>query len=293
VARYNTDGSLDTTFSGDGKAVIGFGTGNNATFGGIVIQPDGKIVIAGFMTTAAGDFDFAVYRLNPKGSLDTTFSGDGRVSFGFGALRHDVAMSVKLQGSKLVVAGYTCASMYAPCDFAVARLTSAGALDTSFSTDGRQTTDFGADEHAYSLALQPDGKLVVIGETRTSTGAEFALARYNGNGSLDTTFSGDGKAVVAFGTDATGYDVLVQPNGRIVAAGRTTSSSKHDFGLARLNPSGSLDTTFSTDGKVTIPFSTHNAQADALVRQPDGKYVLGGSTYDGKQYDFALARVLP
>jgi uncharacterized delta-60 repeat protein len=292
VARYNPNGLLDTTFSGDGKALVAFGSGDNGTSGGLAIQPNGKIVIGGYMVNASGNDDFAVYRLNPNGSPDTTFSGDGKVSFGFGVGRQDDVIDLALQGSNIVVVGSTANAAWTHGAFALARLTSAGVLDPTFSGDGKQTTDFGVEEGAESVALEPGGKILLAGTKYNGTTNYFALARYTSSGALDTTFSGDGRQVFGFGSYSWAEDVLVQSNGKIVVAGNALNGTVQDFALARLNDDGSLDTTFSTDGKAAIDFPCHYAVLYALARQADGKYVLGGSSCPPAN-DFALARVLP
>lgn len=292
VVRYKSNGSLDTTFSGDGKALVAFGSGDNGTSGGLAIQPNGKIVIGGYMVNASGNDDFAVYRLNPNGSPDTTFSGDGKVSFGFGVGRQDDVIDLALQGSNIVVVGSTANAAWTHGAFALARLTSAGVLDPTFSGDGKQTTDFGVEEGAESVALEPGGKILLAGTKYNGTTNYFALARYTSSGALDTTFSGDGRQVFGFGSYSWAEDVLVQSNGKIVVAGNALNGTVQDFALARLNDDGSLDTTFSTDGKAAIDFPCHYAVLYALARQADGKYVLGGSSCPPAN-DFALARVLP
>lgn len=296
VARYKKDGTLDTTFSSDGKQVIPFGSGDNGSYGGLAIQSDGRIVIGGYMENAAGNYDFAVYRLNTNGTLDSSFSGDGRVNFAFGTNRQDFGENLRLQGNKIVIVGETCDENYAHCNFGVARLTSTGALDTTFSLDGKQTTDFGAEDYPYAVAIQGDGKIVVAGEKYGSASDVFAIARYNTAGNLDTTFSTDGKQTVIFGTWSWAQAVLTQSNGKIVVAGVADMGSSLDFGLVRLNPGGALDLTFGpdADGKTTVNFGTNNEdEAYAVLRQPDGKYVLGGYTLGGSARDFALARILP
>jgi uncharacterized delta-60 repeat protein len=292
MARYNSNGTLDPTFSGDGKQLVPFGGGSNGTWGGLAIQADGKIVIGGWMTNASGDQDFAVYRLNANGTMDATFSGDGKVNFGFGAGRQDTAYDLLLQSGEILIGGRTCDATYANCDFALARLTSTGALDATFSGDGKQTTNFGGSEWIDGLALQSDGKLVTAGVKESGASAYFALARYKTDGSLDPTFSGDGRQVVAFGGLARAYRVVVEPGGKLVVGGMGHRGATNDFALARLNSNGSLDTTFSGDGKVSVSFGDDD-RALGLVRQGDGKYALGGFTENGSTSDFALARILP
>jgi len=288
VVRYKPGGALDTTFSGDGKATIDFGSVDNGAIGGLAIQPDGKIVIAGYMWNGS-NYDMAVYRLNPNGSLDTTFSGDGKARVGFGIGRQDSATALVLHpNGKISVAGRSCDASGANCNFAVARFKSTGALDRTFSGDGKLTTNFGADDLCWGAALQADGKLVVVGERYVSgTSDKIALARYNANGTLDTTFSGDGKQVTAF-VWAGANDVLVDANGKIVIAGWANG----DFGVVRYNPNGSLDKTFSGDGKMAVNFGQYEV-AKAIALDGNGKYVVGGIEYFPSYEYFALARVLP
>jgi uncharacterized delta-60 repeat protein len=308
LARYNSDGSLDATFSGDGKQVTDIGGGDNGSFG-IAIQSNGKIVVAGY-TEIGGNYDFAVYRFNaicPDDSqcLDTTFSVDGVISFEFGPGRQDLAYAVAVQGGKITVIGYSGDAIGNNNNFAIARLNGNGTLDTTFSGDGLKMTDFGGDEIANSLALQPDGKIVVVGQKINFTSGlyAFAIARYNPDGSLDNTFgqllltgNRTGKRVFSIiaAVRSIAYDVVVQPDGKIVVAGDTDDGSgPTDFALARLKPNGSFDLTFGGGGRVVVDFGGSDS-AFALARQPsDGKYVLGGLTTINGDLDFALVRVLP
>jgi uncharacterized delta-60 repeat protein len=292
VARYKPNGSLDTTFNGTGAKVIEFGGDDNGTYGGLAIQSDGRIVIGGYMTNGSAELDFAAYRLNPNGSLDTSFGGDGMASVDFGAGRNDTALALALDGGKIVLAGETCDLSFLNCKFALARLTSGGAPDSTFSGDGKLITDLGGNDLAFGVAVQSDGKIVAAGTKEGSTNY-FAVTRYKTNGSLDTTFNGTGKQVVSFGAVAIGEAVLIQPGGKIVVAGLASHGASHDFALARLNPNGTLDSSFSGDGKTTIDFGGKDDYAFALARQSNGRYVLGGYTFNGTPRDFALARVLP
>jgi uncharacterized delta-60 repeat protein len=289
LVRYNANGALDNTFSGDGKVWTDFGGGDNGAIGGLVVQSNGKIVIAGYMYNGS-DYDFAVYRYNANGTLDTTFSSDGLVNIAFGSGRNDYSYELILQsGGKIVMAGTTCDASDANCDFAIARLTSAGALDTTFSGDGKQTTNFGASDTASSIAMQSDGKIVLAGNKDTATKDYFALARYTTTGKLDTTFNGTGKVTTSFaGGDARARDLVIQSNGKIVACG----NGSDNFALARYNSNGALDTTFSTDGKVSVDFGQAD-RCNAMALQTNGRYVLAGYTDDGTTRHFALARVLP
>lgn len=288
LARYKVNGALDTTFSGDGKVTTDFDGRNNGLWHGLAIQPDGKIVIGGWMWNGA-DFDFTAYRYNPNGTLDTTFSGDGKVNIGFAGGPHDIANGFALQpDGKILVSGPSCdTERWENCDFAIMRLKANGSLDTTFSGDGRQTINFGSNDGAHGIIVQPNGKIVLFGEKISSTGSACALARINSNGSLDKTFSGDGKVVMSFGSgiDTKCRDARVQTNGKIVVVG----DAGGDFALARFNANGTLDTTFSTDGKMTIDFGGDDDYGQNLVLQSNGRYVLAGYSLG----NFALARVLP
>ena len=310
LARYNPGGALDTTFSGDGKLTTDFGGGDNGSFGGLAIQSNGKIVVAGYMFNGA-DYDFAVYRYLSTGSLDTTFSGDGKVRIDFfgtslgpgrgGGLGGDSTGDLVIQSDgKIVVAGNTCAaSSQTNCNFAVARLTASGVLDTTFSADGKNITNPGGNDLLGALALQPDGKIVIVGEKRNDPSAlsiRSVIERFNTNGSLDATFNGTGNKEFSVipGASSGAVDVIVQSNGKIVVLCFTHSGSSRDFALVRLNPGGAFDSTFSGDGKSTVDFGSDDLATALAVQPSDGKYVLGGVTpFDAAQADFALARVLP
>ena len=177
-------------------------------------------------------------------------------------------------------------------EFALARYHPDGNLDTSFDGDGLVQTGFGAFASANALVLQPDGKLVAAGESRASDGSsgEFALARYHPDGSLDTSFEGDGLAQTRFGAFAAANALVLQPDGKLVAAGVTRASdfSSVDFALARYHPDGSLDASFDGDGLVLTDIATRES-ASALVLQTDGKLVALGTSVR----NFALLRYRP
>ncbi|MBA3351880.1 MAG: hypothetical protein H0U23_05550, partial [Blastocatellia bacterium] len=171
-----------------------------------------------------------------------------------------------------------------------------GALDPTFDGDGKVMTDFGSgDDSARSVALQPDGKIVAGGNSSLGNSPYFALARYNPNGSLDTTFGSGGKVTTDFGPgDDILWDIVIQPDGKIVAVGSHALSVSPDFALARYNPDGSLDTTFGVGGKVTTDFNSAPNTATAVALQPDGKILVGGWVFfPGATQDFGLARYNP
>jgi uncharacterized delta-60 repeat protein len=288
LARFNPDGSLDSAFSGDGKLLTQV-AGSEDVANAMALQPDGKLVVAGF--SDRGAWDFALARFNPDGSLDNTFSGDGIVITQFGSDDSTIeALALQADG-KIIAAGYVEGFT---TDFALARYNPDGTLDTSFDGDGWLTTDFAfGDDTARAVRLQADGKIVVAGHAYNSSN-DFALARYNANGSLDTAFDGDGKLTTDFGggTDLA-FALALQADGKIVAAGEATVTSNIDFALARYNANGSLDTTFSSDGKLATDFSADYDHGSAVAIQADGKIIVAGYAYGAAMFDFALARYNP
>ncbi len=286
LARYLPDGSLDPTFGGDGTVKTWLGP--HAYGNDVAIQSDGKIVVAG---SARGGF--ALVRYNADGTLDPTFGGGGKVTTSFQASAPAFGVAVRSDGG-IVAAG----TMYTDADgdgvFAAARYLADGSLDPSFSADGMVTTAFGAGlTSGADVALQADGKIVVGGGTgKVPRGADvnFALARYNPDGSMDPTFGVNGKVRTFFSLEDDHANALaIQPNGRIVAAGW---SEGHGFALARYTVGGALDPTFGGDGKVTTSsFGSGWQAAMAVALQSDGKILAAGRGPTGGG-DFALARYL-
>jgi uncharacterized delta-60 repeat protein len=229
LARYNSDGTLDATFGGDGTVMTAFGAEASGA-GAVAMEADGKIVAVGLAQPDHGnrrDAQFALARYNGDGTLDTSFGGDGEVETDFTS-GFDFATGVAIQADGRVVVGGQAGSG----KFALARYTSDGTLDATFGVNGKVRTDFTPKgDYASGLAIQTDGKIVVAG---TGFG-QFALARYNSDGSLDASFGSDGKVMTDFtprGDGAT--DVAIQADGRILVAGMANSGrSKMKVALAR------------------------------------------------------------
>jgi uncharacterized delta-60 repeat protein len=290
LARYNPNGSLDTSFDGTGKVTTAIGLNNDGA-SALALQPDGKLVAAGASNNGS-DYDFALARYNPDGSLDKSFKGTGKVTTAIGP-GNDQAFALVLQpDGKIVVAGRSYNGSQNV--FALARYKPDGELDTSFNGTGKVTTAIGSlEDEAYALALRPDGKLVAAGHSRNGSQTFFALTRYNPNGSLDTSFNGTGKVTTAIGGYAEAHELALQPDGKLVAAGVGDNGSHFAFALARYNPNGSLDTSFNGTGKVTTAIGAVQDDAIDLAQQPDGKLVAAGYSTNGSQHDFALSRYNP
>jgi uncharacterized delta-60 repeat protein len=303
VARYNPNGSLDTSF-GDGGIVTTFFPGDGSYAFALALQSDGKIIAAGtdFVDFNPGDMsdtDFALARYNPDGSLDTTFGNGGTVTTDFFGTEDDV-FSVLIQPDGKIVAVGSANDPADFYDFAAVRYLSNGTIDTTFGVGGKVSTDFGdrGFDQARSAALQTDGKIVAAGFATSVDGISenFAVARYTSSGVLDTTFNNSGLNQIDFGSCCqSAYKVLVQSDGKIITVGFPNSeSSDSDFLLARLNSTGSLDTTFGIGGKVRTSFGNLNGGANGGALQADGKVVAVGfqATSSRKGVEFALARYL-
>lgn len=253
IARYNPNGSLDISLNGNGRVLAPIGT-SDAGATAMTLQPDGKIIAAGFASEATTDF--AVARFNLDGQLDGTFNGTGTVltPVRFG---NDIPFAVALQpDGKIIVAGSS--SNGFDVDFAIVRYNANGSLDTSFNGTGKVFTAFGsANDQAYSVALQSDGKIVAAGFSFVGSSNDFAVARYNTDGSLDTSFNGTGKVTTPVGPLADAANALaIQSDGKIVAVGQSDNGSNFDFGLVRYNADGTLDTGFNGTGIVITPVGT-------------------------------------
>ena len=286
VLRYNTNGTLDTTFSEDGKVTTDIGNETEDIAESVAVQSDGKIVVVG---RSFGEF--VVVRYNSDGSLDNTFGGDGIVTTILGVSAN--AKSVVIHNGKIIVAGDS--SQIGSRDFSVARYLEDGSLDTTFGTGGIVTTDIGNNtpESAFSVAVQSDGRIIVVGETNQVDFVwDFAVVRYNTDGSLDTSFSGDGKVVTATSiSNEAALSVVVQPDNKIIVAGESHQVDSTDFAVVRYNTDGSLDDTFGGDGIVTTEFSDYtNAYASSVTLQSDRKIIVAGGVSIGDDLHFAVVR---
>jgi uncharacterized delta-60 repeat protein len=304
VPSVAAPGQLDPSFGAGGTVVTEFPSSSSGARA-VVVQADGRVVAAGFAhTNDSIASDFALTRHAVTGDLDATFGTGGLVRTDFGG-RFDEALAVALQpDGRIVVAGSS--SDAAGSDMAVARYRSDGTLDASFDGDGMALVDFDAEASAQAVALQRDGKVVLAGRVDQASGpgccvADFAVARLTSTGVLDRSFGGDGRVVTDFlpgadnGQDAA-HAVLVQADGRIVAAGSGVGGAVSvDFAVARYRGNGSLDPTFSNDGRVTSDFVGFFDEIRALAVDRNGRIVAGGQSCElpgtsDEVCDFGLAR---
>jgi uncharacterized delta-60 repeat protein len=288
LARYNTDGSLDTTFGSGGKVTSTLGRAL-----AVALQADGKIAVGTFGPVALA-------RFNADGSLDTTFGSGGTTATAFtiNDVTVDAIGRIVAAGTGLVIVGPDPeGGLIGREVFAVARFTASGSRDATFANGATVLTDitdaFGVSSRASAVAVQADGRIVAAGTARNA----FALVRLNDDGTLDTTFGSGGAALAnPAGINDQGFDVAIQADGKIVEAGWSTGrTTSNDFALARFNADGSLDATFGNGGVVNTDF-LHNTSdlGSAVAIAPDGRIVVVGDTDlgDFPTDTFALARYL-
>ncbi len=283
IARLNPDGHLDSSFNGTGKAVVPVGSQGDWAYS-VTLQTDGKILLAGESYAGTeSDYDFSVVRLNTDGSLDTSFNGTGRAIVSVGSFG-DYAYSTKVQADgKIVLGGYS--ETPEGRRFSLVRFNSDGSLDSSFNGSGKVIIPaIGSSNEAYSMAIQPDGQIILAGSSLNfDTGNwDFSVVRLNTDGTLDTTFNGDGKSTIPVGSDADeSFSVALQTDGKIVMGGHSISANgDYDFSIVRLNPDGTLDTSFNQSGKLTVSIGAGDDRAESIHIQADGKIVLAGFSND-------------
>jgi uncharacterized delta-60 repeat protein len=271
VGRLTADGIPDGTFSGatGGRTVQFFG--NDAAHA-VFVQPDGSIVLAGYggmnsnlaqaRVTSTGGLDFGF------GSLGTSEENLGGTEFAFGgALQPD---------GKIITVGSTSLAS----DIGFSRINADGSPDTSVESNGAISLSVGGADTGRAVAVLPDGKILVAGGG--GPGNDMFVLRLNADATADTSFGNNGFTLVDFGGVDDARAIAVQANGKIVLAGSTNNGG--DMAVARLQPGGTLDTTFGNGGKRTIDFGRTDT-AYGVGLQKDGKIVVGGTTAGGAGND--------
>lgn len=284
-------GVVDTSFNG-GAQIVGIGDGE-AYATAMAVQADGKVVTVGYTSTNAGGTDIAVMRHLRDGTPDAGFGNGGRVVTAIAAGRgSDQAFAVAVQPDGRILVAGTTATGSTDLDFALLRYRPDGTLDAGFGTGGKVITSFGAStDRIHAIAIQDDGRIVVAGDSdqgTTTTGIDFALARYRPDGTLDAGFGNGGKVLTAIRAGSardSAYALLLQPAGgetRIVAVG-----GEGDFVAARYTAAGALDAGFGQGGKLAGVWGNATIGAARAVARDADKLVIAGQI----QNDVALARL--
>jgi uncharacterized delta-60 repeat protein len=290
VARFLSNGTLDTSFGDMGRAVTDLGGADYAY--DMALQPDGKIVLAG-QRTLNGQSKIALVRYTANGRLDANFGGgDGITLTGFGKAQQAANAVIVTPDGKIVVAGYTSGGTNARS--AIVRYTSVGGLDHSFSGDGRVSFDLSASDEQFQDLAMRQGGYVAAGYAEVNLVPAFDAARITPSGRLDTNFSKNGYVTtdVSNGPDQ-GYALLLQPDGKIVVTGHAGNNGRDDWGTVRYLPGGGIDKTWGAGGRVVTSFGGGFDSAYGAGLQQNGRIVVAGRvSRPGGSSDFGLVRYM-
>jgi uncharacterized delta-60 repeat protein len=297
LSSFSQTGTLDLSFGNQGKVVTNLGIDE---FGRCTaVQADGKILVAGSITTTGAAGDFLIMRYKSDGTIDSTFGKKGRKRFDFrNGNDFATAIAVLADGS-ILLAGTTANPLDASeADFAVVKLNSDGTLDNNFGPNGRLIIDFqGRKDEGSGLAVTSDGKILVAGTTSNIDGSEsaFAVAQYNSDGTLNTSFGNSGKDIIGFGINfATCNAIVIQSDNQIVLGGTlANASNQSNFALARISQGGILDNSFGGTGRVSVDLYNKNDLLNSIVLQGT-KIIAAGITFNDNantDADFGLTRI--
>jgi uncharacterized delta-60 repeat protein len=255
--------------------------------------------IVQMLVLTALQFSFGAPVHTAPGDLDPAFGVGGKVTRDFFGNR-DEARAVAIQpNGQIVIAGFARSGTdqgpdSALEDFAVGRYNPDGSLDANFGVAGDMLTDFGGEDRASAVVIQPNGQIVVVGGTCSGPDFDicgFALVRYNPDGTPDTGFGVAGQVTTHFpGFVALPFGLAVQRDGKIVVTGWVFDGAAFDFALARYHRNGRLDTSFGNAGLVTTDFGAGDDFGVGVIIEPSGKIVMSGTAFGGTNFDFALAR---
>jgi uncharacterized delta-60 repeat protein len=276
VARFEADGTLDATFGTGGMVETAAAPGVPTVGQEVLLQPDGKIVVAGSAFPVGGDVVMALARYETDGTLDATFGTGGIVTLAGPADQYAYALALQSDG-KLVAAGGGSNGIPTAHDWrsVLARFETDGTLDATFGTGG---VVIRPGSQIDAILQQPDGKLVAHRHEQPGGGGrDFAVARYETDGSLDATFGTGGVVTTDIGNVYDqAYAIVRQADGGFVVGGwtRRPSSGESTLVLARYDAAGALDATFGTGGIAEVPTARHDVPV-GLAEQPNGKLVMG------------------
>jgi len=284
LARYNEDGSLDSSFGSFGKVVTDLASSSTDAVLSVAIQPNGKILAAG-VGIVGGDNDFTFARYESDGSLDPSFGSGGVVRIDLGSTSDNLKGVELLPNGKILAIGSTPAA--GTFDFALTRLNADGSLDQRFGTDGKVFTDVsGGGDFAQGADVEPSGKIVVAGFTGCCVAGDFEVVRYNADGSLDTSFGSGGVVVTDLGSGTdTPSDLAVTQSGKTLVVGVSSASGSADLAVVRYDQDGSLDPSFGSAGIALTDFGSSNEAARVVALLPDGGIVVAGNHTSSESFD--------
>jgi len=292
VMRFTPAGALDATFGTNGVAQTRVGTSSHVA-SAIAVQPDGKILLAGFTRFVGQNSDFALLRYTSDGALDTTFGTGGLVLTDFGGETDQARTMVLLPDGRIVLAGQTVSDDLAIADMAFARYLPDGSLDPAFGTGGRAVVDVrGTPSEVRSISVLGNGQIVAAGLSKNPVGSwsDVVVARLRVDGSVDAAFGQAGYFISAFGGPGNdiGAGLVVDSFDRLLVAGL---AGGNDFGVLRVTTAGTLDSVFGLGGRARFDFSGRNDTGSAVVSEAGGKTLVVGSSLTGATNDAKIGVV--
>jgi uncharacterized delta-60 repeat protein len=305
LARYNTNGSLDNSFDGDGKLIIEtVNVHEQEAAEALAVQNDGKILAAGNIRLTNGNNDFLIVRINQNGTLDTSFGSAGRVITPV-SLSTDFASAIAVASDgKIVAAGksyrigspLTRPDVFTDYDAAIVRYLPDGSLDASFDGDGKAAARFGEDRNLFddfinAVSIQQNGKVLISGYSWDGSRYNFTLARFNTNGSLDAGFGNNGKVLTTIGTlEDKGYAMALQKDGKIIVVGESHFGDRLSLTVVRY-----LGDAVETVRKNQFDYDS-DGRADVSVFRPESgvwHLLQSQSGYAAPQFGVATDKLVP
>jgi uncharacterized delta-60 repeat protein len=287
MVRYQPDGHWDTTFGKQGLIFRSIREDDDVATS-MALQRDGKVIVAG--SSNNGNYeDFALVRFNYDGSLDHSLGNNGMVITSISSGDDRISAVAMQPDGKIVAAGSS------NTDFGVVRYLPNGEPDRSFGVNGIVVKSLqNGEDLAKSVAIQPDGKIVVAGSSFNGDSFDFAIARFTPEGRLDNTFGKDGILLTSVrdGDDKI-YAMALQPDGKIIVAGSSDNGSVDDIALMRINSNGNPDESFGNKGVIITSVQKGDEHAYCIAMQKDMKFVVAGNSNNGFNNDFIMIRYMP
>ena len=299
VIRFNNQGILDSTFNSNGKLAFNIGDESANLLDkpkSLVIDKNGKIMLAGIadynLNSYIDESKLVVLRLNDDGGFDNTFNGDGIALIPVGDHIFDITHSLAIDSfGKIVVVG-TSTTETSDRDYCVIRLKSDGAMDSSFNETGKIIIPLGnGNDESRSFTFDGDGKILIAGFSYNGKNNNFSVARLNADGSLDNTFSTDGKILIPSDGIDKAKGLIIDPTGKVLIAGSSFNGNANDFSIVRLNADGDFDSSFNGTGKLIIPVGNNEDFGNYLTEDANGKMLISGTSIVNYQTELSIIRL--
>lgn len=276
---------LDTAFGGDGLIATAVGDYEDNAYA-VAVQDDGKILVGGSSLNGA-DYDFALVRYNPDGTLDSTFNYNGIVTTQVGRSDDEIAALAVQEDGYIIAAGYS--KQDGNRDFAIVRYTPDGQRDSSFGQDGIVTTAYGSlNDEITAVTLDDAGRILIAGYSAGTSGRAVIVGRYLADGYPDPSFGYEGINLTGIGDDALARSIAVDEKGKIVVAGSFSLDGQTEVMVLRFSDTGELDSTFGVDGLALTGYTRDTTEGYGIRIHENGAILVAGSVGSPGEVDAAL-----